>query len=204
MMEFTKTLQISSDYKDNLRPLDWQMVQYAEVVFLDKTHPTQDPIVYQLNDSKLSLTDALSISRTNPNFFSKDSFMYIGEASGVDRKQKTILLSNKNTVVYHYLVILSGTKPIEVERDDELVAALQALNDALKMKPKIPSSFSDNKSSRKKDPSSQKDMQGEILDEPSSQSSVEEFAKPWIAHSTSQDFPGNLGGYKDRLYEVQI
>lgn len=206
-MELSKTFKINSDYKDQRATLDWQMVQFADALFIDKTRSASAPVVYRLNEAKLSLEDALSMSKASSHFYATDAFELMGEATEIDRKQKRIILANKNSVSYTYLVVLSGTKPSNTPLDHELVAALQALNDALKMKPKIPSSFASNKKSPFSAPGKAPGIHPEACndDEKPDEEKHQDIQLSRFIHTPSNNELSNtLGGYKDRFFEVQL
>lgn len=203
-MEVAKTYQINSHYKDQRTAPNWQMVQFADAVFIDKTRQSSPPMVYRLNEAKLSLQDALSMSKSQSQFFTSEHFELLGELSEIDRKNKKIVLENKNLLTYTYLVVISGSKPSQTTRDQELIAAMQALNDALKMKPKIPSSFHQNKKSPYNPIQKNEEQVIGAADESASTKHMNEVIYPCINNSNKNEFTYNLRGYKERLYEVQI
>ncbi|HEV8051212.1 MAG TPA: hypothetical protein VGP47_01870, partial [Parachlamydiaceae bacterium] len=139
-MEVSKAFRISTDYKDGTTP-NWETLLFVEVIFVDNTHPSSRPLLYQLSDHKLTLEQILNISKSGTQAFSRETFVLVGEILSIDKKKKQVSLSNNNIVAYNHLVIASGKKPVLSFKDNELSAALQALTDALRVKPKIPASF---------------------------------------------------------------
>lgn len=203
-MELAKTYQINPHYKDQRTSLNWQMVQFADVVFVDKTRQSSPPLVYRLNEAKLPLDEALRMSKAQSQYFSHDCFEVVGELAEIDRKSKHIILDNKNLLTYTYLVVILGSKPSQTTIDQELINALQALNDALKMKPKIPSSFHQGKKSPFALPSKSDEISASASDEHSSPKPLGEIVNPCIHPSNQNEMTINLRGYKERLYEVHL
>jgi len=136
-MELSKTFNVSVDYRNPKCSLNWESHLFIEAVFIDKTHSASRPIVYQLNNHAL---DANIWQLSSPNFL-QEAFTLIGEAVSIDKKKKKILLDNKSTISYNYLVTLSGSKSVLTFQDKEFQAALHALVEAIRVKPKIFSSF---------------------------------------------------------------
>lgn len=139
-MDLSKAFSISTDYKDRKCTPDWEMHSFSEIVFIDKPHSGAAPLLYQLKDPTLSLRDA-DYWKSSSFSFSRDTFFLVGEIASIDRKHKKIYLANRNSVSYNYLVMASGSKPLLSITEIEFAAGLQALIDALKVKPKIPNSF---------------------------------------------------------------
>lgn len=199
-MELSKTFSISTDYKDHKSAPDWEMHSFAEVVFIDKSHPGAAPMLYQLKDNNLSI-HGNEVWKSTSFSFSRDTFFLVGEVISIDRKNKKILLSNRNTISYSYLVMASGSKPLFSLHETEFAAGLQALMDALKVKPKIPNSFAAYlnplnpaalESSRSSAPSSQEDSP-----------TMDNVAHSSIASANKgKDFEFN--SINKRLYEVQL
>lgn len=140
-MELSKTFQVSADYKDCRNTVNWETLQFAEIIFVDKTHSLNRPLLYQLNEHKLSIDQLLNICKSASLSFSRDAFVLVGEVLHIDKKKKQISLNNKNIIAYTHLVIASGKKPVLSFQNEELAPALQALTDALRVKPKIPASL---------------------------------------------------------------
>lgn len=206
-MDLSKAFQISVDYKDRRTPTNWEMLQFAEVVFVDKTHPANKPLLYQLSDPKLSLEQILNICKTNSLSFSREAFLLVGEILSIDKKKKHILLSNKSTVAYNHLVIASGKKPVLSFQDEELAAALQALTDALRVKPKIPASFpaevkkpSNLVSHKKKETTFAVSDKSEVSQD---KENIERIVHPYIVAGEQKFNSFGLDALNSRFYEVQ-
>lgn len=206
-MEFSKNFQISTDYKDLSSSVNWEMLQFAEVVFVDKTHSANRPLLYQLSDNKLTLDQILYSYKSNSLAFSRDAFIFVGEIIFIDKKKKQISLSNKNVVAYNHLVIASGKKPVLALKDKEMVAALQALADALRMKPKIPDSFPTSpKDSSKMFPQKKEtvfaanDRSATAQD----QQTIGKIVQPCMTAAEPKFSSCSLDTSNSRFYEVQI
>lgn len=200
-MEFSRSFHISADYKDRGGTPTWDSLQFAEVIFIDKTNPESRPLIYQLNDQKISIESL--INAFNAPVFSRDSFILIGEALYIDKKKKQVSLTNKNIIAYNHLVIASGKKTVLSFQDDELVAALQTLTDALRVKPKIPGSFPLLFKNFTHRAPHKNETRYAISEKPESESHVEKFVHPYILSGGSQFNPVSLQSLK-RLYEIQI
>lgn len=140
-MELFKAYQISADYKDPRGSPNWESRVHAEILFIDRTNQGASHQVYILKDSYLPLESAIEFCKNHPTQFSRDGFVLMGDELTLDRKKKQIILNNKKTISYNHLLVISGTKNLISFENEELLAALQALSDALRVKPKIPSSF---------------------------------------------------------------
>lgn len=204
-MELSKTFQIGTDYKDQGRSLNWDSFQFAEILFVDKTHPSNRPQLYQLSDHKLTLQEIVNFHKTSSFFFSRDTFVLVGEIAGIDKKKKQVLLTNRNVICYQHLVIACGKKPILAFQDEELAAALQALTEALRVKPKIPHSFPCIKAPSGIIPP-KKDSYLSSKDHsylPEDKQNIEKIVHPYIV-SQEINKPFDLDSRNSRFYEVQI
>lgn len=145
-MDISKTTAIGGHYRDRNTPINWDVTLFAKVVFLDKTNPSANPQLYQLVDSALADRPP-DLIKSQTFSFNDDAFTHIGEVSEIDKKKKQILLSNRNTVSYTYLVVVSGNKSHFNFQGHEFSAGLQALVEALKMQDKNPFKISLGKKS---------------------------------------------------------
>lgn len=204
-MDLYKTLQISTDYKDHKEALNWERLLFAPIILVDKTRQAS-PLIYQLSDQKFPCEQILNLSKNQSLNFSRNAFIFIGEALVIDKKMKKILLCNKNSVEYDHLIIASGKKTLLAFQDEELIAALQALNDALRMKSKIPASFPPSVKSPSPFFSSKKEStfaasdhsilsQGEQL--------VKRLVHPYIMKAMPKFDSFSLDAFNNRFYEVQ-
>lgn len=208
-MDFSKSFQVSGDYKDHHQaPLQWESLQFADIVFVDKTHPEAHPLVYQLKDNKASIDEMLALCKSHPISFSREAFVLIGEGVMIDKKKKQILLGNKNTIAYEHLVVVSGTKPLQSFDDEELAAALQTLTDGLRVKSKIASSFisparlksTHIPSFRSFDSTSDKQKIAICR----SHHNIDRVVHPYITGIKSKAISFGLSALSKRLYEVQL
>jgi hypothetical protein len=204
-MELSKSYRISTDYKDPTQ-VNWETLQFTEVVFVDKTHPANPPVIYRLSDPRLSLEQIINISKSGSLSFSRNMFVHVGEALSIDKKKKQILLSNNNTLAYNHLVVASGSKQVLSFKDDELSAALQALTDALRVKPKIPTSFATDIKSSSAFVPQKKESSFAAGDKPKSANDQQDIGKivhPYIVANEQKNATG-LDTTNSRFYEVQI
>lgn len=204
-MELSKSFHINTDYKDR-RPPNWETLQFAEVIFIDKTHSENHPMLYQLRDNKLDLEQILNFYKFSKVMFSKDDFVLVGEVNFIDKQKKQISLTNNNTIAYNHLVIASGNKQLLSFHNHELGAALQALTHALRVKPKIPDSFPTylKKHSalnpRKKETTFAK---GNKSQDSSVENSIKKIVQPYILNLIPKLRSSSLHAHNRRFYEVQ-
>lgn len=208
IMEVFKAYQISTDYKDRQGKPSWERLFHAEVLFIDKSQNNKAASVFQLKDSFLPIEKTLDICRLHPSQFSKEGFVLLGEELSIDRKKKQILLNNHNTVSYNHLVIIGGSKALISFENEDLLQALQALYDALKVKPKIPSSFANP---CKVPPPSNKDLHQEahLSAQTTPQNApciyaIDKVVQPNFPSQLPQGIYVELNTTNKRLYEVQL
>lgn len=138
-MDLSKAFIIGVDYKDAERPLQWEQHLYAEIVLIDKTSSSTNPLLYQLKDTAIPLTDHFSFFNKGLLASPRDAFVFLGDVNIIDKKKKAIYLNNKNVITYNYLIIAAGTKPtlLGIMGEDEFAAGLQTLIEAIRVKQKI-------------------------------------------------------------------
>lgn len=200
-MELSKTFSISTDYKDRKSTPDWETHSFAEIVFIEKQHPGTAPMLYQLKDPKQTISPE-GLSNSTSFTFSHDIFFLVGEVESIDRKKKKVYLSNRNTVTYTYLVMASGSKPVLSLQENEFANGLQALIDALKVKPKIPGSFAAYLNPL--NPAAilpSKQAHGQTSSDVSPE--IDNIVHPTIA-SANNNRGYELNSINKRLYEVQL
>lgn len=197
LMEVSKTLQISANYRERHAPLNWDTIRFAEIVVIDKTHPASYPLLYQLNESNITKDHLVHLASSKSLSFSKDNFILVGNVLSIDKRKKHILLTDNSIVAYKLLVIAAGRKQMLSFHEAELLAALQILNDALRVKPKIPHSFPDADKKGSSLPSSKKNA---IAPPRKFPKAIKEVVQPHIADITTKSF--DLGSLDSRFYEV--
>lgn len=203
-MELSKSFQVCSDYKDPLRGPSWETLQFAEVLFVDKVNPSNNPLLYQLSNSQLHLKEILTLYKAIPLNFSNDAFVLIGEVLSIDKKKRQVTLTNNNRISYTHLVVGSGKKLPLFLQSEELLAALQALTDALRVKPKIPHSFPQQKRNSALTPQKQKKPFAASDKAIHDEQNIDKIVHPCIQDAESNHKAGNLDSYNNRFYEVQI
>lgn len=197
-MDFVKTNQIGTDYKDRRTPPLWETRVKAQVVFIDKSHDNATSQLYQLKDNVLSL-DSITSSNGTP-LTPHDAFLHIGEVAFINKKSKEVHLKNQNVVAYDYLVVVAGQRSLFNIRQEEFSAGLQALCDAIRVKPKIPSSFADLSPRRGKNPYGQ---HPEVKVQNPCEN-MNQLASTKINDSGNRDNTLQLDAINKRLFEVQL
>lgn len=139
-MEISKSLHVGVNYKDRSSLLNWEGFRFVEIAVIDKTHPTSHPLLYQLNEEKITREELLHLTKLKSTSLSKENFFLVGKVISIDKNKKQILLTDNNIIAYKLLVIAGGKKQT-LFQETELAAALHTLNHTLRVKPKIPSSF---------------------------------------------------------------
>ena len=201
-MEFPKAVIIGVGLTDLKIPPSAQHF-FAEVVLLDKTNESVSPLLFQLKKEALYGNDDLATISKEMISMHRDAFMMVGEVVEVDKKKKTIFLSNNNTVTYTHLIVAVGTKHSFSESDynKEFSDGLQTLIDALRVK-KIPTNFetlalmdADRRTPRV---SSFEPTQGLFsLD-------IQRLVSHKILKEKGNSFALSLNGIDKRLYEVIV
>ena len=148
-MDFsTKVFIIGPDFKD-LSPSMAKRNIYAEVVLIDRLHPDSQPALYQLNNG--SAEEDLKAIKQGIISLQSDAFVMVGEVVSINKKSKTIILSNENTVTYKYLIIANAGRHQHVHGGEEFNSSLNTLFYALLMSKKIPNSFSTTENKKELD-----------------------------------------------------
>lgn len=130
---------LRTDYK-NMQPSTMKEVSvFAEIVFVTKTPQDVAPLLYQLQDD-VHLCNEL-FYHAQLSFSIDEKISLLGEIVSIDKRNKSILLSNKVTVRYNYLITISNNEPPPHVDNHSFNSGLQTLVDALKIRSKIPSSF---------------------------------------------------------------
>ena len=123
-MEFSNLYVPRSEFKDYRKGLSTQH-SYADVVIIDRSPTGAKNQVYQLK-SDIFNYDNLSQIRFEFQRLNRDAFIAMGDLLEMKTSDKTILLTNGDTVTYKYLILFNGNEqPIELE------TSLHALKDAL-------------------------------------------------------------------------
>jgi len=194
-MEISKNLQIGVNYKDRGSLLNWEGLRFAEIVVIDKTHPSSYPLLYLLNDDKFTQEDLFHLARNKSFSFAKDHFLMVGKVLSIDKSKKHILLTDNNIIAYKLLVIAAGKKQVLLQ-ETELAAALYTLNNTLRVKPKIPSSFPDTVKKTSSTPSKKPAIT--LKTKPSHP--IKHLAHPHTTDKRHKSF--DLDALDSRIYEV--
>lgn len=198
-MDLSKTFSIGTDYKDRRSNPNWETHTFSEIVFIDKTHQGAAATLYQLKNPTHAINHQTLWESNLPNL-SEEAFVLIGEIASIDRKNKKIFLANQNSVAYNYLIVSSGTKQMLSIRAEEFTAGLQALIDALRVKPKIPASFAAYLNPL--NPAALEHSRSSATSK-SDNSDIKDVVQPQIA-SANEPKNFELNSINKRLFEVQI
>lgn len=139
-MEFERVVIARNDPKQGHNVLTSQHI-YADVVFLNRTHHSLRPLLYQLKDRHI--TDLEQIAHTSQSSqaqIEKEVFFLMGEVLSIDKKKKQIYLSNQNTVAYQYLIVVSTMSDHPgntMASEEQIQGGLHTLIAALKLKDRI-------------------------------------------------------------------
>lgn len=108
---------------------------FAEVVLIDKSPPTVQPVLYQLKIEHLNDDEIICLGH--------EDFIYVGEIQSINKARKQIILTNQNMVTYHHLIVSASPNPATeaMNQDEQFHAGLQALIEALKMRKQIPNTL---------------------------------------------------------------
>ena len=202
-MEISKTSNISVDYKDRRAPPSWQTHLVADIILIDKTNNALHPTIYQLKDTVVPSNHQILYWKSGAINIPQEAFVLIGEAVTIDKKKKQILLTNNNVISYKYLIITSGSERIFSFRNERFTAALQALIDALRIKPKIPSSFAKHSllQTKLRLPSSLPQQFSTTV----KSVAIESVAQPQICQALNHKLLGpDLHTISKRLFEVHL
>jgi hypothetical protein len=201
-MEFSKAFNIEVNYKDRRSGINWESLLFAEVVFIDQTHPSAAPILYQLKDNILSIQTANPFKTVS---ISRESFTPLGEIVLIDKKKKQILLINKNTVSYQHLIIASGSKQLWAFQNEEFTVGLHMLIDAIKVKPKIPDSFATHaKHPLGKASKPFRSQANRDISHQAHSMCIDKIVHPYISSVEGKKRAPELSVFNKRLYQVQL
>ena len=198
-MDLSKVFIIGADYKDPKKGPQWDYRLFAEVVLIDKTHPSLKPLLYQLKDTILPLEQQLPFLKQG--FLGpRDAFVHLGDVATIDKKNKQILLNNQTCVSYNYLIVASGSKSNfhNPDHEAEFCNGLQALVDAMRVRKKIGQSFGPS-------------LTGDEKLTPSklsrffcSSKNIEKIVVPCLSCEDNNAITFDLGSINKRLFEVQV
>lgn len=198
-MDLSKVFIIGADYKDPKKGPLWDYRLFAEVVLIDKTQPSLNPLLYQLKDTALPLEQQLPFLKQG--FLGpQDAFVHLGDVASIDKKKKQIILNNQTIVAYNYLIIASGSKSnfSHSEHELEFCNGLQALVDAMRMRRKIGGSFGPS-------------LTGDEKLTPSKLSrffcaskNIEKIVIPCFTCEDNNAIHLDLGALNKRLFQVQV
>jgi hypothetical protein len=90
-MEYIKTAIIGVNFQDLQKSAN-SVHLFAEVVLLDKTQESLQPVLYQLKKEALYGTDDLATIPKEFATMQRDAFYMIGEVVEIDKRKKMIRL----------------------------------------------------------------------------------------------------------------
>jgi NADH dehydrogenase FAD-containing subunit len=112
---------------------------FANVILVDRTNPGAPNKCYILKNDEIFSEAAIENFKEGFYSFDEKDFFMIGEVDSINKIQKYILLTNKNSISYNHLIIAFGTHYSMLSY--EFVAGVQTLVDAIRVRKKIPSAF---------------------------------------------------------------
>jgi NADH dehydrogenase FAD-containing subunit len=114
---------------------------FADIILIDKTQDSVNPSLYQIRKDTINENDDyLALKRNGYFSIDRNAFMITGTVVLIDKKKKIITLSNENTVSYNHLILANGIHPPPdgCVHDEEFVAGLHALLEALRVRKNLP------------------------------------------------------------------
>lgn len=171
---------------------------FAEVVLIDRTNPHSTQMCYTLKNEKVFNDDDFESFKRGCYNYDKNDFFLVGEVRSIDKHQKHVILDNQNSISYNHLIIASGSHHSMVY---EFIAGVNTLVDAIRVRKKIPSAFSDAvKSTSKKKMKSSKTNSNDL----NFPRKIDNIKKNKINKLRQSDSSNLLNNPNKRLYEVQI
>ncbi len=193
-----KASNVSGDYRDYGSNANQGTYTFAEIVFLDKFCDNAPYFLYQVLNYTVS-SDHLTLEAISFLSSIENVFLF-GQVESIDKQKKLVTLSNGSIVGYKYLIVASGRNSGSPVQGKSFDAGLQALIDALKVKPKIPSSFSVADAQSKELPKKQVSQSN---DEGHLTALVDELILNSVSVANKRASP-DLNSSEKRLYEVQL
>ncbi len=117
----------------------------AEIILIDKSKSVIKPVLYTIKKETLvDMDDYIQLKQNGYYSIDRNAFLLIGEVANIDKKSKIVLLHNGNTVGYTHLIMASGIypPPHTCAKDEEFIAGLHALLDALRIRKNLPEAIS--------------------------------------------------------------
>jgi hypothetical protein len=179
---------------------------FADILLIDKTQDTLKPLLYQIKKDALLETDDFTTLKRNGYFsIDRNAFMMIGTVVEIDKKNKMIHLCSEDTVSYNHLILASGIHPppFGCVKDEEFVAGLHALLEALKVRKNLPE-YLLSPEIHELTAKFRLPIKLSIAEDADIQSIITKIIQPKIATKTPDD-PNTISNISDkRLYEVVI
>lgn len=189
--------RLSVEFKDMNTSRSIQC-SFAEVIFIDRTMPSSNPVCYMLKNDKAFNDYDIQNFPPGYNNFNEDDFLAVGEVTSINKRQKMIILRDQNSIAYNHLIVASGSPHSMIS---EFVAGLNTLVDAIRVRKKIPSAFANvSKSSSDKRKMKSSKTQTNDMNFPRK---IENVKKRKMSKQ-ADNFSNTLNNPKKRLYEVQI
>jgi NADH dehydrogenase FAD-containing subunit len=177
---------------------------FADIILIDKTQDALKPSLYQVKTGTLGENDDFFALKRNGYFsIDRNAFMMTGTVVSIDKKKKIITLSNEDTVSYNHLILASGIHPPPhgTVHDEEFVAGLHALLEALRVRKNLPECLISPEiqelTKKYKLP-----IKLSLVDEGTALSHVEKIVQPKMSAKAVDPAKPNFGDR--RLYEVVL
>lgn len=184
--------KIGIDFKD-MRQSDMIYNHRTDIVLIDRQGTIEGSMLYVLKESKTFSAEDLEAIRNGFLSFHQDDFSALGEILTLNKRTKTIILKNRHTVSYKYLIIANKNSLVTYE----VLAGIQTLVSALKLSNQIPASFAIAPAIKK----SKKHM-GKQVETGSDQALLKKIKSS--SDSRSDISQSNIRNHDQTLFEVQL
>lgn len=204
-MEFERVIISRVDPQEHREPVTSEHI-FAEVVFLNKTHHSLQPLLYQLNEEHLENMDQIANSpQIMPTHVEKEAFTLVGEVLSINKKKKEIYLNNQNTITYRYLIVVGSANnhpSNTLTTEAQFTGGIHTLIDALRMRENVLLSIPTVDLGKKKnDPHRVKIYSTQDI---SAEKSLDHVARRGMGPSLKEMISLSLVQSEKKLYEVQL
>lgn len=179
---------------------------FADIILIDKTQDSLKPLLYQIKkDALVDSDDFMTLKRNGYFSIDRNAFMMIGSVISIDKKKKMIYLNNEDTVSYNHLILASGIHPppFGCAKDEEFVAGLHALLEALKIRKNLPECLLSPEIHELTE-KFRLPIKLSLVEDGEMQGNITKIIQPKIGSKTPDD-PNAIGNISDRrLYEVVL
>lgn len=172
---------------------------FAEVILIDRTNPSMTQTCFILKDDKIFTEVDIEHFKQGHFQLDKDDFLEVGEVISINKQQKYVTLKNQNSISYNHMIIATGSSTSMVY---EFIAGVNTLVDAIRVRKKIPSAFSNpNKSTSPKRKMKSSKTHTDDLNFPKK---IENVKARKMQKNSNEGCSNTLNNPNKRLFEVQI